>query len=380
MDKCATVAHLMACTDTAMTLRWAEDDELQHYLEWRSAASDAWTGCVVTSPALRTSLKPDTAYSLRMRCRRKGSMKWSEPSLPQVFKTPCLLPMPLQPHTIRAERVTHSTAVISWDLEENVPDGCMNEIVRYRVCLNKVSAKTLEEEEGEEGYCTSCSCAFEGLKPGTEYAASVSRMNASRLWSAALPHLVFRTEFTTPASVELENIEALPTDGDEMTLRWIAPRRNGADILGYDIAVTRLSTRDERTERTGPRSEVVLKDLSPDSWYSIRLRANNAMGPADWSQPLEVKTNAPTFLTPSISLVDAQADSLTVAWERPDCHKQAVDTYTLQMSRGSTVFADLASFDAMASTCYSHRHGPLPAYTKVTYRLTCTSSRCGSRF
>ena len=77
-----------------------------------------------------------------------------------------------------------------------------------------------------------------------------------------------------------------------LTVEWMEPENTGPTITDYDVRYREGGSGDGFTDaqHQGTARTATLAGLSPDTVYEVQVRATNATGTGDWSQPGEGKT------------------------------------------------------------------------------------------
>lgn len=88
-----------------------------------------------------------------------------------------------------------------------------------------------------------------------------------------------------PPDGQIENVTIAVREADRMELQWKSPTEPNGVIIRYDISVN-----DGARNETTTTPTIVLRDLQPDTDYSILLRAATRAGAGEWSQRFLVKT------------------------------------------------------------------------------------------
>ena len=77
-----------------------------------------------------------------------------------------------------------------------------------------------------------------------------------------------------------------------LTVEWLEPENTGPAITDYDVQYREGGSGDGFTDaqHQGPARTATLTGLMPDTVYEVQVRATNATGTGDWSEPGEGKT------------------------------------------------------------------------------------------
>uniref|UniRef100_A0A9J7Y7J1 Fibronectin type III domain containing 3B n=1 Tax=Cyprinus carpio carpio TaxID=630221 RepID=A0A9J7Y7J1_CYPCA len=130
-----------------------------------------------------------------------------------------------------------------------------------------------------------------------------------------------------------------PTDNEPfshstcLALTWDEPHCNGAEITSYCISIG------DRIFTTRNETCHIIRDLLPDSEYSLQIRAENEMGPGPFSQILTVRTRPLPPSPPRLECAAVGPQSLKLRWGFSSRSQLTDDTtYTLQMENRNQRF------------------------------------------
>uniref|UniRef100_A0A8C1Z6F5 Fibronectin type III domain containing 3Bb n=1 Tax=Cyprinus carpio TaxID=7962 RepID=A0A8C1Z6F5_CYPCA len=130
-----------------------------------------------------------------------------------------------------------------------------------------------------------------------------------------------------------------PTDNEPfshstcLALTWDEPHCNGAEITSYSISIG------DRIFTTRNETCHIIRDLLPDSKYSLQIRAENEMGPGPFSQTLTVRTRPLPPSPPRLECAAVGPQSLKLRWGFSSRSQLTDDTtYTLQMENRNQRF------------------------------------------
>uniref|UniRef100_A0A673MY14 Fibronectin type III domain-containing protein 3B-like n=1 Tax=Sinocyclocheilus rhinocerous TaxID=307959 RepID=A0A673MY14_9TELE len=111
-----------------------------------------------------------------------------------------------------------------------------------------------------------------------------------------------------------------------LALTWDEPHCNGAEITSYSISMG------DRIITTRSVTGHIIRDLLPDSEYSLQIRAENEMGPGPFSQTLTVRTRPLPPSPPRLECAAVGPQSLKLRWGFSSRSQLTDDTtYILQM-------------------------------------------------
>ena len=275
-------------------------------LRYRVSGSDSWTTITNAAPP-RTldGLTPNTRYTVQVRAKNNtGASGWSGRI---KGRTQAKMPAPGIPTAVSVIVVDHDSLRIAWSAPTSggTPSGYD---LRYRV-------------SGSDSWTTIANAAsprtLDGLTPNTKYTVQVRARNNTGAsgWSG-------RTKGTTRAQAPAPGVPTAVSvsvvDHDSLRIAWSAPTSGGTPS-GYDLRY-RVSGSDSWTTVANATSPRTLDGLTPNTRYTVQVRARNSAGASGWSGRTKGRTQAtvpapgePTAV--SVSVVDH--DSLRIAWAAP---------------------------------------------------------------
>ncbi len=285
-------------------------------LRYKVAANTAWTTVAgVTSPYTLNGLTPNTVYHVQVLARNsagttKSDRKKATTQVQQPAQTPTPTATPTLPGiptSVSVSVIDHDSLRIAWSAPASggTPTGYD---LRYKV----VGSDSWTKVENAASPRT-----LDGLSPNTKYTLQVRAKNAGGTsgWSN-------RTKGTTEATVTLPGIPAAPTvsviDHDSLKVEWSAPASGGTPT-GYDLRYKVVGS-DSWTKVENAASPRSLDGLSPNTRYTVQVRAKNAGGTSGWSNRTKGTTEATVTApgipaAPTVSVIDH--DSLKVEWSAP---------------------------------------------------------------
>ena len=133
-------------------------------------------------------------------------------------------------------------------------------------------------------------------------------------------------------------------DYQSIQVAWNTPSDGGSSITGYIVAY-REEGEVDYAEESATGSPYTLNGLSSETVYTIRVRAQNSVGPGDWSSTAtETTTSIPMApeqpLAPRVYRISTT--SAEVAWSEPDDNDSPITGYELRYRVGMgayTIFA-----------------------------------------
>ncbi|MHA6530505.1 fibronectin type III domain-containing protein [Paenibacillus sp. BAC0078] len=249
-------ASSLAATWTAVTGATGYDVEINGTV----------AGSVAAASFSKTGLVANTEYTVRVRAKNAGGA--GEYSAPVKLKT--LLATPTATAVSTSNQVTVSWAAIAGATEYEIDvDGAV-------------------VDNGTE-----LSYTHSGLTPSTSHTYKVrakSEDNASA-WSAAV------TKYTTPAAAGTVTVTPASTS---LAVTWTAITGSTA----YDVEIN-------GTIAASPTTTSYTKTgLTPNTEYTVRIRAKNSGGIGEWGTPVKLKT---LLVTPTATTVST-SNQVKVSW------------------------------------------------------------------
>nr|XP_023686147.1 fibronectin type III domain-containing protein 3B-like isoform X2 [Paramormyrops kingsleyae] len=123
-----------------------------------------------------------------------------------------------------------------------------------------------------------------------------------------------------------------------LALMWAEPSCNGAPIIGYTVALG------DQLIAVGNITHYVIENLQPDTEYSLRIRALNALGSGSFCSPRRARTRPPPLAPPTLECASAGLQSLRLRWGyAAGCKAPPTEpvTYDLQMEVGYQRFLSI---------------------------------------
>lgn len=187
----------------------------------------------------------------------------------------------------------------------------------------------------------SASYLHSSLTPNTKHTYRVRVNNASGKGSWSQPFSVFT--LPDPPAIPI-NVQAMPQQ-TEMTVSWDVVARAET----YDIEI------DGVVIDNGNKTSYMHQGLQPLTDHSYRIRAKNAGGIGDWSQPLVQKTLPYPPSTPANATADPSIHHVSFQWDSAE----GATSYEIEV--------DGLILDNKASTSYVHEE--LDELSGHTYRV-----------
>jgi fibronectin type III domain-containing protein 3 len=307
---------------------------LKYYLEILETESDGFRNIFEgkeTSFLLNIPMKPNHNYKLRVKC--SNSVGISDYSDPIDFTTPPIKPGKCDKVKLQSKPKGHSIQ-LKWDYPDS--DGG-SPIIHYEIGLilidnnNEISSQTPTPTRQDIVYKGSdLFCTIDSLLLGRDYLITVRPSNriGCGLWSDSL--LVTSgsgsPETPKPPTVQIKSATCL-------ILNWHEPVNNGSPIIEYIIE---LSVENEPFEQvaTTPATtfKFEIKNLIPDTHYSLRIQAINSNGASQFSNAVECST--PPSVPGQVTILKLEGNtenSLTLSWKQPITNGSPILSYNLDI-------------------------------------------------
>ncbi|XP_056105094.1 fibronectin type III domain-containing protein 3B [Rhinichthys klamathensis goyatoka] len=267
------------------------------------------------------NLLPGTTY--RFQVRAVNSVGYGPYSESVEISTAAGPPGQCSPPAINV--TSHTCADVTW--ENNESSGI--DISEYRLDWGRDLDSLEMVYSGLETYFQ-----ISNLEASTDYCCRLQAVNQA----GAGPYsdlVTCRTPAAVPdvvSGVHLLDLPPTPTESESfspstcLALTWDEPHCNGAEITSYSISMG------DDIITTGNATCHIIRDLLPDSEYSLQIRAENEMGPGPFSQTLTVRTRPLPPFPPRLECAAVGPQSLKLRWGFSSRSQLNNDTtYILQM-------------------------------------------------
>uniref|UniRef100_A0A8C2IDZ0 Fibronectin type III domain containing 3Bb n=1 Tax=Cyprinus carpio TaxID=7962 RepID=A0A8C2IDZ0_CYPCA len=273
------------------------------------------------------NLLPGTTY--RFQVRAANSAGYGPYSESVEISTAAGPPGQCSPPAINVR--SHTCADVTWEVMSSGID-----ISEYRLDWGR-DLDSLELVYSGMETCFQIS----NLEASTDYCCRLQAVNQA----GAGPYsdlVMYRTPAAAPDVVSgfcCVDHPLNPTDNEPfshstcLALTWDEPHCNGAEITSYCISIG------DRIFTTRNETCHIIRDLLPDSEYSLQIRAENEMGPGPFSQTLTVRTRPLPPSPPRLECAAVGPQSLKLRWGFSSRSQLTDDTtYTLQMENRNQRF------------------------------------------
>ena len=293
-----------AITTSSFTLSWnASSDNVgvTGYDVYNGAVKVNTSNITLTSFDV-TGLAPNTSYSIRVRARDAATNESISAPLSVTTNDLPDTEAPSAPTGLAASAITTSSFTLSWNTStDNVG------VTGYDIYNGAVKVNTSD--------ITATSFAVTGLAPNTAYSMTVKAKDAAGNESTSAPLSVTTNDIPdTEAPSVPTGLAASAITTSSFTLSWNASTDN-VGVTGYDVynGAVKVNTSNITTTTFN------ITGLSPNTAYSMTVRAKDAAGNESTRAPLSVTTNdIPDTQAPTIpSGLAASAittSSFTLSW------------------------------------------------------------------
>ena len=147
------------------------------------------------------------------------------------------------------------------------------------------------------------------IRPATQYLIRVCAIN-----SAGASAYSCNVSMVTPASAPAvpHNLQVKHSTSSSLHLKWSAPSDHGEVITHYNVE---WGTQEkEFSSVVADKRRINLADLKPDTSYSIRVQAENAMGKGQFTAVTKVSTRPLPPAPPKLECINASHNQMKLRW------------------------------------------------------------------
>ncbi len=308
-------------TETTLLITWDEVNSANSYdIEADGVIIDNGNN----NAYIQNGLLPNTAHTYRIRAKNPaGTSNWSSPlTISTLEEIPMLLTTPTN---IKAQ-ATDKTLTITWDKVT----GAQN----YDIEIDGI----------QKANTSSTTYILDQLEPNSQYIIRL-RANSTEGTSSWSEPKIASTTSETPTTLETPlNISAVPTDTSISILWDETENATNYDIELGSSVIDNISV-----------TNYVYSNLTPETSYTIRVRANNEQMTSNWSSPITVTTLADASETPTNVTAEATGNTVQVSWN------------PVENAIGYDIEIDGTVTDNGTETTYEHTG--LALNTQHTYRV-----------
>ncbi len=258
-------------------------------------------------------------------------------------------PAPVYPPTgLTASAISSTAATISWTAPSATAGVASTAPDSY-----KVEYKLTTDTVWQSQTTTATSITLSSLTSLNNYLVRVTSI-AGSLSSDPSSELQFSTLGTAPDAPT--NLNAVTIYGNQIDLNWTRPNANGANFSGYYLEwlVNGIWQSNTTVGSTAVSVNYSVRNLTPLTSYSFRVKAYNTYGVSLPSNVLTVSTTAATPIMPSgIVMSNITGSSATATWKAsPQIDPAVPITYQVRiLSRQISNFgAVLATYNATTNS------------------------------
>ncbi|XP_055949369.1 phosphatidylinositol phosphatase PTPRQ-like isoform X2 [Argiope bruennichi] len=261
------------------------------------------------------NLSAYTWYSIQVRASTEaGDGEWSNP-----LEGRTAIGIPSLPRNFHEKKSTNTSIQVEW--EEPIPTN--GPITNYTVRWANIDNDVIDSRTTNE-----TNYLIKPLNPFTNYSVQVRAATAAGFGKWTEP-LVIRTDIGVP--YKPRNVTSVTVTDTSIHLKWEEPEPVVGIITRYDVECTDSSSNSSVTEKTFDYLYYIIKNLSPFTNYTIRIRAATSAGSGKWSDPIFVRTLSGVPLPPR-NLEKEKVTNLTICikWEEPSPFKGPILSYIVR--------------------------------------------------
>ena len=367
-----------ATTGSSVTISWSASATTgpgitDYDVQYRALPSGEWSDWAhngVSLSATVTGLSAGIEYQFQVRATNpEGTGDWSPPATASTSTQPNANPRFTSPGTVSvAEDSSLSHTLVAVD------DDASDTVSGYSI-TGGADETSFQLNSDTLSFASSVVLDYE-TKSSYEVVVTASSGTGSRLRRTSQTITVTVTDVAT----EVPDAPPAPRVSDStatsVTIIWSEPGNAGSEITDYDVEYREgTSGTYSSWGHTGTARTATITSLSEDTEYQFRVRASNAEGTGDWSEPVTTSTisapNAgPRFTSPAAVPVDENAALSHTIVAVDDDSSDSVGSYIV--SGG----ADSDSFEVHETTgALSFKGGVTADYeTKASYAVEVTAT------
>ena len=273
-------------------------------------------------------LTPNTEYTFRVAAVNTVGQGAYSANVTDTTKAPTV---PGVPNAFTIIDPTDNSVFVSW----SEPDNGGSDIIGYTVDYAVASNGTWQTQDSALINNNDRITTFTDLNSNTQYNFRVAAVNGigQGAYSA-------NVTATTDASTvpDAPTISPNPTVTlDSVSISWNKPDNGGSPITGYSVQYvasggSSWSTHQDGNDVDNTALSTTIPSLTPNTEYTFRVAAVNAVNQGAYSANVTATTDAPTV--PDAPIISPNPtvtlDSVTISWNKPDNGGSPITGYSVQ--------------------------------------------------
>ncbi|GIY08823.1 hypothetical protein CDAR_199232 [Caerostris darwini] len=291
---------------TLYTIRWGERDPLEekHLSSFDTSFSPSYT---------IGNLSGYTWYTIEVKASTQvGDGNWSDP-----VEGRTAIGIPSIPRNLTEKKTTNRTIEIEWE----EPDRTNGPLTGYEIrWINLNNNGTKRGETKEKKY------TIQNLSPYTNHSVQVRATTLVGVgdWTE---EIIARTDIGIPHKPK--EVKAVKVTNTSIELTWMEPIPSVGAIINYVVEWT--DDEGQQMHMNANDLYCTIKNLSPYTNYSIKVRAETSAGLGKWGNSIVVRTLSGVPLAPT-NIQKARVTNLTICinWKEPTPFKGPIVLYTVR--------------------------------------------------
>ncbi|XP_064477479.1 tyrosine-protein phosphatase Lar-like isoform X1 [Ornithodoros turicata] len=219
--------------------------------------------------------------------------------------------LPKPPTNLIVSDITATSVRLSWSYEQGA-DNIRYYVIRYK-------PRTVHREYSELSGITTTFYSVRDLSAYTEYEFYVTAVNDLGRGSPSVPATVTTGE-TEPGSAP-RNVQARTLSSSTVVVQWDPPKEPNGPVMGYTVHYTtqpNIPLHSWNAQTVDNNQLTTISNLSPQTIYTIRVRAFTSRGSGPFSSPVQVKTQQGVPSQPrNLRAAALSSTSIQLNWTRP---------------------------------------------------------------
>ncbi|GIZ00816.1 phosphatidylinositol phosphatase PTPRQ [Caerostris extrusa] len=294
-------------TNTSFEFTWKEPSPsvgpiISYVVVWTNDTATKRERKITNKYCRLEGLPPYTNYTIKIRAETSAGLgKWTDPFVVRTL----------------SGGVTNLTICIKW----NAPTPFKGPIVLYTVRWKHATTNKIKNENTKSlSYC------LQNLEPYTYYDIDVKAKTGAGYgpWSEAE-----RIQTAVGIPHEPEDVKAIKLTNTSFELTWKEPSPSVGAIINYVVEWTDDAA--QKKEFNVNNLYCTLKDLSPYTNYTTKVRAETSAGLGKWANSIVVRTLSGVPLAPK-NIQKSSVTNLTICinWKEPTPFKGPIAMYTVR--------------------------------------------------